>query len=67
MGSRQAFGMNSAQISSDQNTVLCKVTIGLKGFMNKVVLSGLKMTTAQGKENSTLGILLVLAGKRKFE
>lgn len=59
--------MNSAQISSDQNTVRCKGTIGLKGFMNKVVLSGLKVTTAQGKENSTLGMLLVLAGKTKFE
>jgi len=35
--------------------------------MNKVVLPSLKVTTAQGKENSTLGILLVLAGKTKFE
>lgn len=35
--------------------------------MKKVVLSGLKVTTAQGEENSTLGMLLVLAGKTKFE
>lgn len=30
-------------------------------------LSSLQVTTAQGKENSAFGILLVLAGKTKFE
>lgn len=67
MGSRRAFGMSSAQTSSHQNTGLFNVTLGLKGFMNKVVLSGLKVTTAQGKENSALGTLSALAGKTKLE
>lgn len=57
MDNRQVFGMNSAHISSDQETVVFHITIGPKGFMNKVLLSSVKVTTAQSKENSTLGIL----------
>lgn len=67
MGREQVFGMNSAHISSDQEAVVFHITIGPKGFMNKVLLSSLKVTTAQSKENSTLGILSDLAGKTKFE
>lgn len=59
--------MNSAHISSDQETVVFHITLGPKGFMNKVLLSSVKVTTAQSRENSTLGILSDLAGKTKFE
>lgn len=59
--------MNSAHISSDQETVVFPITIGPKGFINMVLLSSVKVTTALSKENSTLGILSDLAGKTKFE
>ncbi|RMC11765.1 hypothetical protein DUI87_11889 [Hirundo rustica rustica] len=42
MGSRQVFGTNSAHISSDRETVVFHITIGPKGFMNKVLLSSVK-------------------------
>lgn len=67
MGRRRIFGVNSAHISSDQETVVFHITIGPKGFMNKVLLSSVNVTTAQSKENSTLGILSDLAGETKFE
>lgn len=67
MGNRRVFGTNSAHIISDQETVVFHIIVGPKGFMNKVLLSSVKVTTAQSRENSTLGILSDLAGKTKLE